>query len=83
MHFTLHQNYPNPFNPTTTLKYDLPEDSFVDITVYDMLGNVVRNLINTKNHLAINQFNGMLPTIKANLHLQSIYIGFRQVILLM
>ena len=44
--FTLDQNYPNPFNPITTLKYDLPEDSFVDIIVYDMLGNVVNNLIN-------------------------------------
>ena len=44
--FTVDQNYPNPFNPITTLKYDLPEDSFVDIIVYDMLGNVVNNLIN-------------------------------------
>ena len=44
--FSLYQNYPNPFNPITTLKYDLPEDSFVDIIVYDMLGNVVNNLIN-------------------------------------
>jgi hypothetical protein len=44
--FKLIQNYPNPFNPTTTLKYDLYKDSFVDITVYDMLGNVVNNLIN-------------------------------------
>ena len=44
--FNLYQNYPNPFNPITTLKYDLPEDSFVDVTVYDMLGNVVNNLVN-------------------------------------
>ena len=44
--FNLYQNYPNPFNPITTLKYDLPEGSFVNITVYDMLGNVINNLIN-------------------------------------
>jgi hypothetical protein len=44
--FYLIKNYPNPFNPLTTLKYDLPEDSFVQITVYDMLGNVVNNLVN-------------------------------------
>lgn len=43
--FELIQNYPNPFNPTTILKYDLPKDSFVDITIYDMLGNVVNNLV--------------------------------------
>jgi hypothetical protein len=44
--YILFSNYPNPFNPITTLKYNLPEDSFVDITVYDMLGNVVNNLLN-------------------------------------
>ena len=44
--YKLYQNYPNPFNPITTLKYELPEDSFVDVTVYDILGNVVNNLIN-------------------------------------
>ena len=44
--FAIHQNYPNPFNPVTTLRYDLPEDGLVDITVYDMLGNVVSNLVN-------------------------------------
>ena len=46
--FNVHQNYPNPFNPVTRLSYDLPEDSFVSITIYDMLGNVVNNLVNTK-----------------------------------
>ncbi|MBT5782468.1 MAG: T9SS type A sorting domain-containing protein, partial [Candidatus Marinimicrobia bacterium] len=44
--YTLEQNYPNPFNPTTILLYDLPEASFVDLTIYDMLGNVVNNLVN-------------------------------------
>jgi len=43
--FHLKQNYPNPFNPITTLKYNLPEDSFVNITIYDMLGNAVNNLV--------------------------------------
>ena len=45
--FTVHQNYPNPFNPVTNLSYDLPKDLFVSITIYDMLGNVVNNLVNT------------------------------------
>ena len=44
--YTLHQNYPNPFNPLTTIVYELPEESFVKITIYDMLGNVVRVLKN-------------------------------------
>ena len=44
--FILYPNYPNPFNPVTTLRYELPDDSYVDVTVYDMLGNVVSNLVN-------------------------------------
>ena len=44
--YSISQNYPNPFNPITTLQYDLPEESFVDVTIYDMLGNVVNNLVN-------------------------------------
>ena len=43
--FRLNQNYPNPFNPTTNLSYELSADSYVTITVYDLLGNVVRNLV--------------------------------------
>ena len=45
--FLIHQNFPNSFNPITTVRYELTEDSVVDVTVYDMIGNVVRNLINT------------------------------------
>ena len=45
--FMVHQNYPNPFNPSTTLRYDLPKEAFVSITIYDMLGNEVKNLVST------------------------------------
>ena len=44
--FTIHQNYPNPFNPVTNLSYDLLEDSFVLINIYDLRGNVVNKLVN-------------------------------------
>ena len=45
--FALHQNYPNPFNPVTTLRYDLPENGYVNVTVYDMLGREIRTLVNS------------------------------------
>ena len=44
--FALHQNHPNPFNPVTTIRYDLPEGGQVKLTVYDMLGHEVTNLVN-------------------------------------
>ena len=44
--FKLHQNYPNPFNPSTQIKYDLPYDADVKITVYDMLGKELAVLVN-------------------------------------
>ncbi|MBT3675241.1 MAG: T9SS type A sorting domain-containing protein [Candidatus Marinimicrobia bacterium] len=40
--FALHENYPNPFNPTTTLRFDLPEVSSINLTIYNMLGQRVR-----------------------------------------
>jgi predicted outer membrane repeat protein len=44
--YILHQNYPNPFNPVTTLRYDLPENNLVNITIYDMMGRKVKTLVN-------------------------------------
>ncbi len=44
--FTLQQNNPNPFNPVTTIKYELPRESLVKITIYDLLGNIINNLVN-------------------------------------
>ena len=36
----------NPVNPITTLRYDLPENSIVSITIYDIMGREVRTLVN-------------------------------------
>jgi hypothetical protein len=43
--YFLSQNYPNPFNPSTTIQYGLPNPSRVNVTVYDLLGRVVKVLV--------------------------------------
>jgi hypothetical protein len=43
--FVVYQNYPNPFNPSTTIRYDLSEQSYVQISIHDLLGRNVRTLV--------------------------------------
>ena len=78
--FTLHQNYPNPFNPITTVRYELPEDSFTNITIYDMLGNVVNNLVNTNQSpgyksIQWNATNNQGEPVSAGVYLYKIQAG--------
>jgi hypothetical protein len=44
--FYLSQNYPNPFNPTTKIKFRIADFGFVNLIVYDILGNEVATLVN-------------------------------------
>ena len=55
MEFTLHQNHPNPFNPITLIEYDLPDNGFVNMAVYDMTGRLVKTLLNGSKPAGYNQ----------------------------
>jgi hypothetical protein len=46
--YKLFQNYPNPFNPKTNIKYQIKNNSFVSIKIFDILGKEVETLVNEK-----------------------------------
>jgi flagellar hook assembly protein FlgD len=43
--FQLAQNYPNPFNPITNISFEVPERSFVSLSIFDMNGREVSRLV--------------------------------------
>jgi hypothetical protein len=45
--FALHQNYPNPFNPVTEIQFDVPQESQVQLTIYNIMGQEVTTLNNS------------------------------------
>ncbi len=49
--YKLEQNYPNPFNPSTVISYDIPKSSHVTLSLYDILGRQVANLVNEEKQL--------------------------------
>jgi len=53
--FLLYQNYPNPFNSTTVISYQIPITSIVEVTIFNVLGQKVVNLISGKQELGFHQ----------------------------
>ncbi len=46
--YILKQNYPNPFNPVTNIEFELPEDGFTTLMIYNSLGQQIKTLVNSK-----------------------------------
>ena len=67
--FRIYQNYPNPFNPNTLIRYDLEQESFVNIVIQNVLGQNVKTLLNnfqsagskTISWNATNEQNELIP----------------------
>ncbi len=49
--FKLYQNYPNPFNPKTVIRFDLPKESNVKILIYDVLGRLIKKIIDNRQDI--------------------------------
>jgi hypothetical protein len=83
--FNLYNNFPNPFNPITTLRYDLQEDVLVNVTIYDMMGRIVKNLVSSQQtagykSIKWNATNDAGSPVSAGIYIYMIQAGeFRQV----
>ena len=84
LQYALYQNYPNPFNPTTTFRYHLPKYALVNITIYDMMGRIVNNLVSSQQNAGYksiqwNATNNAGQPVSAGLYLYTIQVGeFKQ-----
>ena len=82
--FPILYSYPNPFNPVTHLRYNLPEDALVNITIYDMKGRQVSTLVSSQQTAGFksvlwNADNDKGSPVSAGLYLYTIQAGqFRQ-----
>ena len=78
--YALEQNYPNPFNPSTQIRYALPEEARVTISVYDLMGRKVRTLVNDVQSAGYrsviwNATNDMGRQVSAGVYIYSIQSG--------
>lgn len=71
-------NYPNPFNLTTKLRYNITRDSYVNLIIYDVRGNIVKHLVNENQNSGINSVqwdgkNNQGESVSTGVYLYKIY----------
>jgi hypothetical protein len=82
--YALNQNYPNPFNPTTKINYELPNNTFVIIDIYDVMGHRIKSLINSNQEAGYKSVqwdatNNLGKQVPAGMYIYTIQAGdFRQ-----
>jgi hypothetical protein len=83
--YALEQNYPNPFNPSTTIKYSIPEDGFVKLAVYNMLGEQVATLVNAQQKSGKYEINFNASNLASGIYLYRLeaqnYVSIKKMIL--
>ena len=69
LEYNLYQNYPNPFNPVTTIKYSIVEETKVNLTVYDILGNEIKTLVNENKEPGYYEINFESENLSSGIYL--------------
>lgn len=73
--YSLSQNFPNPFNPSTKINYTIPENGYVKLTVYDIVGNEVANLVNEKQSAGTHEISWNASSLSSGVYLYKITAG--------
>lgn len=73
--FALHQNYPNPFNPSTTIKFDLPHREYVNLTIYNMIGQRVETLVDGEKGAGIHRIVWNAGNLPSGVYLYRLQTG--------
>jgi len=73
--FRLEQNFPNPFNPTTSISYYLPKTSMVVLKVYNVLGKLVRTIVNKEQKAGVHNVKFNASNLASGIYFYSITAG--------
>lgn len=73
--YDLSQNFPNPFNPTTTINYQLPQNGFVTLKIYDILGKEVATLVNEQKSTGRYSVNFDASNLSSGVYIYQIHIN--------
>ena len=73
--FALMQNYPNPFNPYTSIKYAIASRQFVQLKVYDVLGNEIATLVNEEKPSGIYNVQLTMNNVSSGIYFYKITAG--------
>jgi len=73
--YALNQNYPNPFNPSTSIRYELPTAGFVNLSVYNLLGEKVAVLVNGEQPAGSHETRFDAATLPSGVYLYRLSTG--------
>jgi hypothetical protein len=73
--YALEQNYPNPFNPSTTIRYQIPNDGLVTLKVYDILGSEVATLVNEQKSTGRYEVNFNAASLASGVYIYKLASG--------
>jgi len=73
--YSLEQNYPNPFNPSTLIKYSVAQDGFVNVSIFNLLGEKVATLVNSNMKAGSYELNFNASQLSSGVYFYSIEAG--------